>query len=268
MKIKKILRGIKNRIIKYKTKITTKPIWIYIKDGPLKDGFILINKNLHDGWSKMENGTYDKFIYDFLSSNNILGSTVWDVGAHFGYHALSFAKLVGSNGRVVTFEPNPYNIERLRMNVEKNTDLINRISIVEQALSSKTGTTTMIISNDVDGSKSTGSHIKEINLKPLDKKKYKGFYEHTVPTITIDDFLTNNKEKDPDIIKIDIEGAEFFALSGAAKLLERKHPILFIEIHDIINMFNVNKLLSNMKYRIELLDVENASTSRCFVVAY
>ena len=67
---------------------------------------------------------------------------------------------------------------------------------------------------------------------------------------------------------MDIEGAEFLALSGAMELIDRKHPILMIEIHDIINMYNIQNFLLSKNYRIELLDKENASPSRCFIVAY
>lgn len=268
MKTKKIVKKIKNKIIYYKNILTTKPSWLFIKEGPLKGGFVFVNKNLYDGWGDMEYGIYDKFIYNFLSDKDILGFTVWDVGGHFGYHTLSFAKLVGKNGKVLTFEPNPFNIERLKMNIEKNTDITNRISIIDKALSDKTVKTLMEISDDVDGSQSSGSYLKEIKIKPLNKKAYRNFKEWPIEAIKIDDFILKNKEKDPDIIKIDIEGAEFLALSGATELLKRKHPMMFIEIHDIINMFNIEKMLLDMNYKIELLDKENASSSRCFIVAY
>ena len=130
MKIKKIAQAIKNRTIHYKNILTTSANWVLIKEGPLKGYQIFVNKNLFDGWTKMEYGTYDSFIYDFLSTRNLEGCIIWDVGAHFGYHTLSFANLVGAKGKVLAFEPNKHNLERLRKNINRNINLSNKIFIV------------------------------------------------------------------------------------------------------------------------------------------
>ncbi len=268
MKLEKIIKAIKNRFFNFIKILTTKTEWINIKSGPLKDGFIFLNKNLYEGWGNMENGLYDEFIYNYLNKENLSDKIIWDVGAHFGYHTLCFANLVNANGQVLAFEPNPYNLDRLKINIEKNKKISKRIIVIDKALSNNTSKINMSISSDVDGSKSSGGYLKNIPIKPLDIKNYKGFKDIIVDTIKIDDFIIFNKAKDPDIIKIDVEGAESLVLSGASELLKRKHPLLFIEIHDIVNMFYVQKFLFEMNYKIKLLDEQNASSSRCFIVAY
>lgn len=42
------------------------------------------------------------------------GAVVYDIGASLGFYSALFASLVGSNGRVVSFEPNPRLIPNLK----------------------------------------------------------------------------------------------------------------------------------------------------------
>jgi hypothetical protein len=53
--------------------------------------------------------------------------------------------------------------------------------------------------------------------------------EGETEAITLDNFFS--KRKDPDVIKIDVEGAEGHVITGAEKLLKRSSPTLFIEVH-------------------------------------
>lgn len=54
---------------------------------------------------------------------------------------------------------------------------------------------------------------------------------HIVPTIRLDDLLRH--EARVDMIKIDIEGAEYLALKGAEKLLEKHRPALIAELNPV-----------------------------------
>src|SRR5207244_3754027 len=49
------------------------------------------------------------------------GSVVLDIGAHIGYYTLLMARLVGPQGRVFAFEPNPANYDLLRRNIQINS---------------------------------------------------------------------------------------------------------------------------------------------------
>ena len=68
-------------------------------------------------------------------------------------------------------------------------------------------------------------------------------------------------------MKIDVEGAEQLVLEGATKLLAIAQPLLFVEVHNISQMFYVQRLLLGAGYEMEILDAEHASLSRCFTVA-
>ena len=79
-------------------------------------------------------------------------------------------------------------------------------------------------------------------------------------SITIDDFCSSNNIE-PTHIKIDIEGAEIYALKGAIETIKSYHPKLYIEFHEIFikNRFKLNEsaiqeffhTLTELGYKIE-----------------
>ncbi|MFC1848227.1 FkbM family methyltransferase [Chloroflexota bacterium] len=244
------------------------PQWVEITGGPLNGCHMLLDLNSPAYWQReMKEGRYDAFIYEeFLKLGSISGVTVWDVGAHIGYHSLAFAALVGPSGRVVAFEPNPHNCERFRMNSERNPDLTGRITLMTSALSNVDGECSFIYSPEVDDGRSTGSHMEEA-LVPESEASYITFDQTRVPTVKADTLLSEKRMPSPSIMKIDVEGAEKLVLEGAVELLTTLKPLLFIEVHNIMMMFNVQKLLNNLGYQIEVLNSEHSSLSRCFIVA-
>jgi hypothetical protein len=123
---------------------------------------------------------------------------------------------------------------------------------------------TFVESGDLKCS-SSGSHLASAT-PPLEGKHYRTFEHRTVPTVRIDSLIAKG-EKAPDVIKIDIEGAEYLALKGGSKLLAEKKPLLLLEVHHICLMFNIQRFLLELGYTTTLLDEANAVPSRCFMMA-
>jgi len=71
----------------------------------------------------------------------------------------------------------------------------------------------------------------------------------------------------PSVIKIDVEGAEELVIRGAEKIISKYKPVLFIEVHGILQMYALGKILTKLKYDLELLDDAGSSANKCFVVA-
>jgi len=63
---------------------------------------------------------YERKEIAFLERTLRSGDCFLDVGSNIGFYALVASRIVGANGRVVAFEADPYNFEKLRMNVELN----------------------------------------------------------------------------------------------------------------------------------------------------
>jgi len=241
------------------------PSWHTIKDGGLKGHNIFLDP-IGDWQQAMTSGTYDDFIFGYLKKTDLSGKVIFDVGSHIGYHALYFAQLVGDGGKVVSFEPNMFNVERIRLNLEKNKNLSGHITLIEKAISDISGSTEFVISDKVDKGSSSGSFLSNADTffqKDIYEKSF-GFKKVNVETITLDEFSRSTGLL-PDFVKLDIEGAEYLALEGAKNILSQKKPIFLIEIHSIFNMYKVYEILKQYNYKIELLKEE--ADGRCFVAA-
>ncbi len=236
-----------------------------IVGGMLKGRKLLVDASGH--WQQeMLSGTYDSFFFDYLAKLSLGGKIIFDIGTHVGYDALAFAEAVGKDGKVYAFEPNAANLERLRQNVRANPDLAPRIQISPLAISDASGIEEFVFSPRVEKGSSSGSFLDRSHTT-MEKDGYEknaGFTRTSVETISLDRFIEREKIK-PSLLKIDIEGAEYLALRGAANMLRSLKPTLFIEIHSIFNMLEIGDTLREAAYAITLLD--EAKDGRCFIVA-
>ena len=244
------------------------PQWVEVTGGPLQGHYMLLNLSAPAFWhKKMMEGCYDSFIYDVIGELvPIQGATVWDVGAHIGYHSLAFAALVGLSGRVIAFEPNPHNIDRLRQHLERNTDLGECITLMTCALGNVDGEEDFVFSPEIDDGRSSGSHLNQAFV-PEEPRAYQSFSQTKVPVVTADTLLRDERVPGPSIIKIDVEGAEALVLAGAQHLLGSLKPVLLIEVHHIIAMHDTLNILLRLGYHTSIVDEAPNSPSRCFIVA-
>lgn len=241
--------------------------WVKVRGGSLAGAELLLAPALSPDWREMAEGTFDSYCIEPLKAEGSLaGRTVWDVGAHFGYHTLCFAQLVGESGRVFAFEPNPANLHRLRLHLERNTELAKRIVVVPKAAAAQDGHTTLVFSDEVETGESSCSYVDGA-LLPRTPETYSQFRQQTVPTVTLDSFLDSGCSAPPSVVKIDVEGAEWLVLQAARRLLATQAPTLLIEVHNIRLMFEVQRLLASSGYELELVGQAHATPSRCFVLA-
>lgn len=232
--------------------------------GPLKGNRLFVASGM-PSYRDMLSGVYDKYLFDAMPRQDLHGKMLLDIGAHIGYHALSFAALQ-PDARVVAFEPNPVNVKRARANFALSPLLAARIELMELALSAANGTVMMNGSSNVEDQTSSGSYIAGAS-KPLDDAIYRrsNFKPFEVECRSLDDLVTEQHWKDVAVMKIDVEGAEHLVLQGARRILERDRPLLLIEVHSVVCMMEVLRVIVPLGYRTELLHEDRAS--RCFIAA-
>jgi len=239
-----------------------KPGWFAIQAGPAAGAQLLLPGPPEAFWSEMLAGTYDSFILEAITGRRTLRDAVcWDIGAHVGYHSLVFSSL---GAQVLAFEPNRHNAACLKANLERNPALARNIRHLAMAVSDQDGEMAFIQSADTKGG-SSGSHLAAA-LPPFAPNVYADSERVMVPTVRLDSLIERG-ERVPDIIKLDIEGGEVLALQGARKLLSTKAPMLLIEVHHICLMLHLEENLLQAGYTTRILDEQNASPSRCFVMA-
>ncbi|MBI2542875.1 MAG: FkbM family methyltransferase [Candidatus Aenigmarchaeota archaeon] len=171
------------------------------------------------------------------------GDIVIDLGAHIGYYTLLAAKLVGDNGRVYAFEPDPNNFECLKKNVEENG--YKNITCINKAVSNKTGKTKLFFSDETDNSQIINSDDGKFVI---------------VDVTSLDDYFNNNQSAD--FIKMDIEGSEGRALQGMTNLLKNSRNIKILteffpdKLQFAIDAKKYLEMLEGHKFKFYDIDTE------------
>lgn len=240
---------------------TQKPKTYIVQSGPLKDGklFINIKRRL---FFNMYHGQYDDFFWEFLSNDNLNATTILDIGGHIGYHALCFSRLVGKDGKIFSFEPNPFNQKRIQTNLSINQELTDRIFLQSEAVGNNSGTAEFNFSHNVDDESSSGGFIDQ-SERISSSAIYSSFTKKLVSCLRLDDFANKHDLQNISVIKIDVEGAEALVLEGAFETIKKFEPTLLIEIHSVQAMDHTYRLLKNLGYDAKLLSVDRES--RCFI---
>lgn len=215
--------------------------------------------NPHGAWQhEMISGIYDHELFSQIKSLNLTDKVIYDIGAHIGYHSLAFAVISGSNGRVFAFEPNPANVTRANEIIDLNPSLKNRITILNRALSDHSGNTSFLSTEDVEGGTSTGGFIDDASTL-WERNRYVnkvGFKKTEVQIDTIDELVSTKQTLPPDMLKIDVEGAEQLVLAGAKQTINTYHPIIIVEFHSIYSAYSCMEILKQHNYTTELLKRE------------
>lgn len=155
------------------------------------------------------------------------GQVVVDVGSNIGYYTKLFSNLVGPNGLVFSFEPEPENFELLK----RNCDLPN-VCLEKLAVSNQNSRQALYLSRTSDGRHSLLSRMERKALK--------------VKTVKLDSYFSDFK-RSIDLVKIDVEGTEPFVLEGMKSSMKEKGPKIVIEFTNIDESgAKVQDLLDNL----------------------
>ncbi|MBU1019262.1 MAG: FkbM family methyltransferase [Patescibacteria group bacterium] len=134
---------------------------------------------------------------------------IFDIGGFNGYFGL-IAAVKNPEAKVFIFEPDPINARHIEKNIEINN--LKNAKLIQAAVSDKQGE---LVFGGASGG--TGAKI--------------GKGEQKVKAITLDDFI-KQENSSPDLIKMDIEGAETLAIKGAKSLLEETQNLtIILEVH-------------------------------------
>jgi FkbM family methyltransferase len=160
------------------------------------------------------------------------GQTFYDVGANAGFFTLLGAKCVGASGRVISVEPLTRNIEMLEKHLSING--ITNVRVVGKAISDHVGTACF----SIEGHSTS-------KLSPEGQAKIE---------VTTLDALVDEIGFPPDLVKVDIEGAEIDLLRGAKKVLEKFRPIIFLAVHSNEIFDDLLEVVPRLNYVIKDLD--------------
>jgi len=152
------------------------------------------------------------------------GDVVLDIGANRGFFTLLFSDIIGARGRVLAFEPVPQTFYELQELV-KREGCYRNASLYKVACTDRAGDVIMYLPNHDSGQASLSNRHDQGSWAGAPEVA-----EHRANGVRVDDFLSDLGEKRVDFIKVDVEGAELFVLSGAEQTLRRAKPLLFLEL--------------------------------------
>jgi FkbM family methyltransferase len=194
------------KIIRLPLRLIPNGIPVHIRTGAAKGMLWMTGAHVHGCWL----GTYEKDKQDFCQKLIKPGMTVFDIGANAGFYMLVFSRLVGECGRVIAFEPESDNMCLLRKHIALNK--LENVSVVQAAAS--------------DISALVGFSLTGGAIGRLEKNS-----SYLVPTLRLDELLSDGNLALPDVIKMDVEGAEVLVLRGAKDFIEKNSCSWIVALH-------------------------------------
>jgi FkbM family methyltransferase len=133
------------------------------------------------------------------------GMVIADIGANAGFYTLEMAARVGPTGRILAFEPDPFNFKLLQGRAERAAA---NIQVHQLALSDRRERATLFCSAYNRADNRLGHAHAEPHVERVE-----------VEVDTLDEFLLSRGVSTIDALKIDVQGNEARVLTGAEKML-------------------------------------------------
>lgn len=177
----------------------------------------ILSRLIYDGFEKEETDFIEKILKE--------GDVFVDIGTNIGLFSLLAAKIVGTEGKVLCFEPAPSTFYRLKENVTLNN--FKNIHIKNIGLSDEPGELTFYVSNN--------GYDAWNSFAPSQDNKLESSIQ--VPVSTLDFELKDINKSKIKLVKIDVEGWEKFVLNGGKEFFIEFSPIVMVEFTES-NTFN------------------------------
>jgi FkbM family methyltransferase len=200
--------------------------------GTLRGKRWIVGSSVHGCWL----GSYEHRKQAVFEEHVRKGDVVYDVGAHVGFYALLASVLVGPEGRVVAIEPVPRNLRCLHAHLRING--VGNVDVVEAALAERSGSGRM---NAAVGS--SQAHLDEGG-------------DIEVRCLTLDELVFGEGFPAPDVLKLDVEGAEHAVLCGGRRVLAESRPVVFVATHGARAKADCRRLLVDSGYEVRPIGAE------------
>jgi FkbM family methyltransferase len=165
-------------------------------------------------WSRYYQCDYEPDSFLFLRTACLPGQTALDIGAHLGLFSVLLSRLVGSQGRVFSFEPTSSTFDVLKDTLSLNG--CENVETLQAAVSNYVGTATFF--------EMTTPGCNSNSLVP------NAGLPRSVEVTTVD-AIRERCGRPIDLLKIDAEGAEFSILEGATGILRSDRPQMLLALH-------------------------------------
>ena len=191
-------------------------------------------------------GAYERPVQEAIASMVRSGDVCYDIGANLGFFSLLFSRFAGPGGSVYAFEPVPGNADAIERNARING--LENVKILRIALCQVDGTAELLLAHHVGGATLQSAGVPPDLAGSL-----------MVHTASVDTLVRNQELPPPNIVKIDVEGAELDVLRGMERVLRNWAPAVIAEVDDQTaagceqKVSSCQTFLRGLGYHVELL---------------
>lgn len=191
--------------------------------------------------------THEGFMLGALQRFVRPGDVAYDVGANLGLYCRYISTCFHA-GKIVAFEPSPDNLEELRGNLALG-GITDQVQVMPIALGDNDGEESFQID---DISSASGTLNRVTDGEACQARAQYGLPPKltSVRVAKLDSIVESGQAAPPQVIKIDVEGAEDLVLRGAVNTLRRHGPILIMELHGAAVARQVVEDLHAVNYRV------------------
>lgn len=190
----------------------------------------------------------------FLMLNLSAGQHFLDIGTHFGFFSLLASHLVEKNGKVLGIEASPSTFRTYKKNIKDYANIIG----LNKAASNQVKT---IVFYEFS---SSHSEYNTTNKEQFENEPW--FKNHPPKKIEIEAFAADNllaiNKMQPNIIKIDVEGAEYEVLQGLIETLNTSSPFVSVEFlpkyFDSVSHQKALILLKELGYTLHFINEDGS----------
>jgi FkbM family methyltransferase len=222
--------------------------WIQVQEGFARGIWLNINLAEERTWWA---GTHEPFVQQALCAHLKPNMVAYDVGAHIGFYALPMARVACET---IAFEADPENAMRLRSHILRNR-LGDKIRVVQSAVWSASAPA---IDFQTGTPRSQGGVRWNGQRPPLATGPTR-----SVIATSLDDFVAAG-DPAPNVIKIDVEGAEAQVLLGAESILNNVRPIVLVEVHGASELAAVTQVFEHRCYSVDWVIPKEGYPRHCF----
>lgn len=164
-------------------------------------------------------GTYEPALQDAIAANLAPGDVFYDIGANIGFFSLIAARRVGSSGHVYAFEPVPANVTAISRSVQLNG--FSHVDVFGEAVGATSRTGELLLAHHIGG-----ATIDSVDAPPDLRGRI------AIEIVAMDDIMGPRQLRPPQLVKVDVEGAELAVLTGMRNALCGHRPKVVYEVDD------------------------------------
>lgn len=210
------------------------------------DNFNLyVMRNDYIGQHILTSRSYEPHVTKLIKNILKMDDVFLDIGANLGYFTMLASSIVKEQGKVIAFEPNPQNLQLIYSSIQENH--AKNIDVYPFAASNHKNILRFVTVG------SNGGIVTEHALAQQ--------YNFLVQSVILDTMLKN--EPAINLIKMDVEAHEPYALAGMINLIKQHKPKLITEFHPWALKINnpgkpiefLNQVI-NLGYKISIIQFD------------